>query len=85
MKPVDKTAHLAWRIIEGQAFIVNTKTSHLHELNMTATFVWEHIDGKNGIDELAKLLSGEYDIDPSAAAKDVSELLGTLRKDGLVV
>lgn len=85
MKTPDKTPHLAWRIIEGQAFIVNTETSHLHELNVTATFIWQHIDGKNGIAELASLLSKEYDITPADAANDLSELLVTFRKDGLIL
>ena len=46
MKYFIKTENLASRVIEGQAFIINTKTSMLHELDATGTFIWNLIEKK---------------------------------------
>jgi hypothetical protein len=44
MGTIVKSPHLAWRIVSGQAFVINTKTSMLHELDEVATFIWKAID-----------------------------------------
>jgi len=43
MKSIVKASHLAARVIEGRAFIINTKTSTLHELDEVGTFIWKLI------------------------------------------
>ena len=46
MTNIVKTNHLAARVIEGKAFIINTKSSTLHELDETGTFIWKLIEKK---------------------------------------
>ena len=79
-----KTHHLAARTIEGQAYIINTRTSMLHELDETGTFLWENMGKSSDEESLVKLLLNEYDVSPESAKTDVGEFLRTLESLGIV-
>lgn len=48
------------------------------ELEGTATFVWNHIDGTRTVADIARALSAEYDVDEATATQDVAEFVGDL-------
>lgn len=48
------------------------------ELEGTATFVWNHIDGTRTIADIGRALSAEYDVDEATATQDVAEFVGDL-------
>ena len=74
----------AWRIIEGRAFVINTKDSTLHELDGTGTFIWKTLEKGAGIPSIVNKLCVEYDVTREAAQKDVSEFVAALIKKGLI-
>lgn len=84
MKKFSKTANVACRIIEGQAFIVNTQTSTLHELDETGTFIWKLIEKGKNIDEVAEALSESFDVTRQNAGKDAEEFISELKKKGIL-
>lgn len=53
-------------------------------LNESALSVWNLLDGKRSVSEIAAAVTSEYDVPPAVAAADVSELLGELEAAGLV-
>ncbi|WP_431043039.1 PqqD family protein [Streptomyces sp. P1-3] len=55
------------------------------ELSETASFIWKHIDGRNSIADIGRLLAGEYDIDEETATADTKEILEYLATTGSVV
>ena len=54
-------------------------------MNETAAFLWEAVEGKTfDTETLAKLLVDEYDISMEVAEKDVTALLQTWNKAGVI-
>lgn len=54
-------------------------------MNETAAFLWEAVEGKTfDTEALAKLLVDEYDISMEMAEKDVTALLQTWNKAGVI-
>lgn len=54
-------------------------------MNATAAFLWEAVEGKDfDVDTLVQLLVDEYGIDIEMAKKDVTPLLQTWEKAGII-
>ena len=50
-----------------------------HSLNSTAAVVWENLNGENSPEDLANLISQEFEIDNKTAKSDVESLLKSFR------
>lgn len=50
----------------------------VYTLNETGAFIWDLIDGKRSIEEIAEELVKEFDVDSPTATKDVNELVEDL-------
>ena len=54
-------------------------------MNATAAFLWEAVEGKDfDVETLTQLLVDEYGIDVETAKKDVTPLLQTWEKAGII-
>ena len=80
---VSRNGNFAWRIVEGNAFIVDSGGNMLHELNETGSRIWKLMDGRHTLKEIASEISREFDTDQLAAEKDVVEFISELEKKGL--
>ncbi|MFC2087683.1 PqqD family protein [Bacteroidota bacterium] len=47
----------------------------IFSINATGSFIWKRINGINSIENIAKLLTSEYDVDYSKALNDIKGLL----------
>ncbi len=81
---VAKAPTTAWRIIEGEAVILSMETKVLRGLNPVGSRVWELIDGRRSLEEIAGLIVEEFDVTPEAAAQDVRGFVQELLARGLV-
>lgn len=52
----------------------------VYTLNETGAFIWELIDGKRTIDEIAEAVAGEFDTEPEQALADVTALVGDMNR-----
>ncbi len=75
----------AWREVDEAVVIISPVDSVLHELNSTAGFIWKHATGRYAIEEIARLLATEYDVDPDTALTDVEELTTHLEQKNLLL
>jgi hypothetical protein len=50
----------------------------VYTLNETGAFIWELIDGRRTVKEIAEELPGEFEVDDKTALEDVVELLNSL-------
>ena len=69
---------LAWREIDGSVVIISPEHSMVHELNLTASFIWKKVDGKRTAGEIAEQLAAEFDVTRESALADVHELAESL-------
>ncbi len=81
---VAKAPTTAWRIIEGEAVILSMETKVLRGLNPVGSRVWELIDGRRSLEEIAGLIVQEFDVEGSTAAEDVGAFVRELLERGLV-
>lgn len=65
--------------------VVDVRAGKVHELNSTAAFVLERIDGCKDADELADILCHCYDTDLATANSDVHALLEQFVESGLLL
>jgi len=75
---------LNYRSIDGETLILNRQDERLHQLNPTASFIWDCCDGNSNLADIVDRLAGAYDVDPSTARKDVEEVLSSLRSSNLL-
>ena len=57
----------------------------LYQLNESAAFIWEQIDGQKSVDDIAEKMSSEYEIEPEEAKADLIALLDTFREHGVLL
>ena len=75
----------AYRIIDGEAVVVNLKDSTFHTLNPVATFIWGQIDGQIKAKQIIEKICQEFEVDWDTAERDCQEFLGELISKGLVI
>ncbi len=74
----------AYRVIDGEAVVVNLKESTFHTFNPVATFIWEQADGQTKTEQMIKKICQEFEVDWDTAERDCLEFLGELIRKGLV-
>jgi hypothetical protein len=79
-----RRSDLNWRTIDGETLILNREEGRLHQLNPTASFIWDCCDGHSNIAEIVDRLTGVYEVDARTACKDVEEVLFNLRSSKLL-
>jgi hypothetical protein len=53
-------------------------------MDEVASAIWARIDGKTGVDELARALAAEYEVTEAEAAADVAAFVALLASKGLI-
>lgn len=79
-----RRSDLNWRTIDGETLILNREEGRLHQLNPTASFIWDCCDGHSNIAEIVERLAGVYEVDASTARKDVEGVLFKLQSAKLL-
>jgi len=75
---------IVFRIIEGEAVVINPRNKMIYVLNHTGAFAWQKVDGKNNVKEIAQMIGEEYRIDGTEAEKDLRELFEGLSNRSLI-
>jgi hypothetical protein len=89
MKPTPtKAADLVTRDIAGETVIVPVRRgavdiNTLYVLNVTAAYLWSHIDGKRTPNDLVELLLRDFQIDRATAEADINDFLNSLQESAL--
>lgn len=75
----------------GQEYIVTGEGlaridfSKVISMNASAAYLWKEVQGRDfSADELARLLTGRYEVDDETARADAAKLLDTWRNAGLI-
>ena len=73
------------RDIDREVLLLDTESNQIHQLNLTASFIWRKCDEARSTEEMAKLLVQEFDVEEDIALRDVIETVARLRALNLVV
>ena len=73
--------------VAGEAIVIDLNTGSYYSLNETGTWLWEHLDGKRTIGDLAMELAVACNIPDQVeiVQQDLIDLVANLLKEGLVI
>jgi len=79
-----KSEKTRWIERKEEAVVLNEGTGIYHKLNKTAACIWYACNGLRNIEEISKLINKEYDTDGINTRKDVSLIISTFKKAGII-
>lgn len=81
---VRRRADLAYRALEGQAWVLSPRESSLHRLNDTASWLWARLETEPTVAQLGAALHTHFEVEAATAARDAEAFVRTLMERGLV-
>ena len=73
------------RDLEGELIILDRAAGNVHQLNATASSIWNQCDGAHSTVEIAACVAVRFDQVPETILDDVVAALSSLRQLGLIV
>jgi hypothetical protein len=67
------------RVVEGETVVFDRQAGLIHQLNQTASYIWDRCDGTSTIADIATQLAAAFDVEPKRAAHDVAAIVGQLQ------
>jgi hypothetical protein len=88
MVTLGKKIDVVQREVAGEVFLVPIRghladLQELFVLNETGRWVWEHLEGACALDDLAKGLVAEFEVDETTARQDLEVFAENLVEAGL--
>jgi len=83
--PVKRRDDLILRRVQQELLLLDTEFNKIHQLNETASFIWDNWEQVPDVVEIAKLLAQKFDVGEDVALSDVSAMVGRLRELNLLV
>jgi len=75
----------AFRIIDGEAVILNLDNGVYYSLDEVGAKVWDLCDGSNSIKDIIMVICEEFEVKGQTAGEDILEFMEELLKESLVV
>jgi Coenzyme PQQ synthesis protein D (PqqD) len=66
------------RLVDGETVVLDQQAGVVHQLNATASFIWERCDGQSTLTDIAQQLAQAFEVDPHVASCDVNAMIGQL-------
>ena len=68
------------RLVDGEMVVLDRQHGFVHQLNKTATFIWEQCDGEHTTAEIASRMAEKFVVDEATALNDIIRVLNELRE-----
>jgi hypothetical protein len=72
------------RIVDGEVVVLDRQSNLIHQLNHTASYIWDRCDGQSTVAEIANQLAAVFDVDANTASQDVATTIMQLHSRGLL-
>ena len=63
------------RDVNGETLILDRKHEEVHQLNNTASYVWQRCDGKTSVAEIVLSMAHDFGAEPADVERDVAGLI----------
>ena len=73
------------RRVQNELLLLDVEFKQIHQLNQTASFIWDMWNQVPDTGKIAELLAQKFDVDEHVARSDVSGMVSKLRKLKLLV
>jgi len=61
------------------------RLQQIYSLNSVGSFIWEQLDGRRSLEEIARMVAESFEVEPETAANDVDLFVHALLGENLVV
>lgn len=72
------------RTIDGEAIVITPHDSTLHTLNETATYIWDRADGTRTLEDIAKEMLEEFEVEEDTLRADALAFVEEAVEKGLM-
>lgn len=79
-----RRSDLQARLVDGEVVVLDRKADMVHQLNATASFIWQRCDGRASRHDIAAQLVDAFEVDADTAAASVASTLEELARLGLL-
>ena len=79
------TAEVAAKILDGEAILINLSDGMYYSMDRAGGLVWEQIEARHSLHEIATEVSARYEVPPEQATTDVQRLARELLDHRLVL
>lgn len=69
---------LSSRDVDGETVVLDRRLGKVHQLNRTASYVWQHCDGRTDLREIVASLARSYGVEPGDVEADVAAVIAQL-------
>jgi hypothetical protein len=76
--------NLTTQPVDEETLILDLESNNIHQLNPTASFIWNQCDGAASMDQVVKMFAANYGIDVEIAQSDVRRIIEQLSELGLI-
>jgi hypothetical protein len=76
---------VAAKVIDGETVLINFSTGTYFSMDHAGTTIWELLERGYSLEQVARAVSGQYDVDSDRAGSDVSRLAAELTDARLIV
>ena len=83
--PVKRREGLILRKVQQDLLLLDTEFNQIHQLNETASFIWENWEQVPDPVGIARLLAQKFDVEEQVVLNDVSAIVGRLQELNLLV
>ncbi len=75
---------IAWRVIDGEAIVVNPRSGLVYPFNPVATRCWELADGSRSEEAIIDTIVEEFDAPAEQVRQDMRGFFQMLHEKGLI-
>jgi hypothetical protein len=84
LEKIIRNEEVAYRVVDGEAVMLNPIDNQIHLLNDVATFIWLELEKESDYNELLGSVCEEFEVDRSQASEDLNNYIIELSEKGLV-
>lgn len=79
-----RRSDISARPVGCETVVLDRRSGLIHQLNQTASYIWERCDGRSTVAEIIRQLTEGFDVDAKTAVADVTSIIGQLEKLNLL-
>ena len=79
-----RRSDISARVVVDETVVLDLGAAQIHQLNATASFIWDRCDGHCTVSEIAEKLAESFDVDRETARQAVLETLRRFDELGLL-
>lgn len=77
--------NIAYRVIDGEVFIVTSFDKTLHNLNEMGTFIFQEIEKKKNLQEIIDKVCQEFKAEKEVVEKDIYNFIQELKEKQILI